>query len=391
MIRRAQIKFIAIIMSILLCVFAVISAVAYFIMLNTNERAIDRALNDTEQNFLLHGGENMQNNGLIAIITAAPNGELNYSVWFDQDAFNSDIAHSVIERAFQASYVSGSVDNIYYKITDKETHHVLVAADMSETMAIFSANVLKAFTYIIIIYFLLFLIVWRLSFSVFNPIREAFYKQKQFISNASHELKTPLTIISANADALKNSGEENCFIENIKSQTQRLDGLVADMLTLAKMDEGKNKILETTFNISDEILSSILPFDAVAFESGKTLTIDIEENLTYKGDVQSVKKLTNILLDNAIKHASNSGEIHVSLKKENGKIIFTVFNTGSSIPFEESDKVFERFYRGDQSRSRDSGGSGLGLSIAKSVADGNKWKIHAISRLNESMTITVTF
>ena len=97
------------------------------------------------------------------------------------------------------------------------------------------------------------------------------------------------------------------------------------------------------------------------------------------------------MLDNAVKHAAQNGIIKVSLKKENGKIILSVFNTGSNIPSHESNKVFERFYRGDASRSRESGGSGLGLSITKSIADANKWKISANSKLNESMTITVIF
>ena len=203
-------------------------------------------------------------------------------------------------------------------------------------------------------------------------------------------MKTPLTIISANADVIK-STDNNQWVQSIKTQTERLNDLVGDMLTLAKLDEDKPMLALVEFNLSEEIINSSLAFDALAFEKGQTINLDVEPNISYKGDIQSVKKIVNILLDNAVKHAVSRGEISLSLKKENGKIVFTVFNTGSNIPAQDSNRVFERFFRGDASRSRESGGSGLGLSIAKSIADVNKWKISAQSRYGESMTIKVIF
>ena len=170
-----------------------------------------------------------------------------------------------------------------------------------------------------------------------------------------------------------------------------MSALVGDMLTLAKMDEREKEILPLQFNLSDEIINCTLPFDAVAFEKGKSIDVDVEPDIIYKGDVNSVKNIVNIIIDNAVKHASVNGKILVKLKKENGKAIFTVFNAGSKVPDKDSNKVFERFYRPDDSRSRDSGGSGLGLAIAKGIADSNKWKITAKSVFNKSMTITIVF
>ena len=167
--------------------------------------------------------------------------------------------------------------------------------------------------------------------------------------------------------------------------------LVTDMLTLAKMDEGNINLSKMEFDLSSEITNTALPFDAVAFEKGRTIELDVCPEVKLSGDLQSLKTIVNILLDNAIKHSSENSTIYVKLKKENGKTVFSVENSGSSVPDEDSNKVFERFYRGDKSRSRDSGGSGLGLSIAKSIADANKWKISARSRLNESMVIKVIF
>ena len=390
MIRKAQIKFIAIMMSILLAVFGVIFLVSTYVLSTVNDRSIERTLDDTKNSFFSINSEYVAENSLIVFIDIKPNSPVAFVSHYDKKVFNESLIEKIVETALARPSQSGSIGNIYYNIAPLGNQQLLVASDMSEHMVLYRTSILNAFFIFLGIYFLLFLIVWRLSFNVFQPIREAFYKQKQFVSNASHELKTPIAIISANADALKQD-DDNHFINNIKSQTERLGVLVSDMLTLAKIDEGRVKSSLEEFNLSEEIVSNTLPFDAVAFEKQKTLILDVDDDITYKGDVDSVKKIVNILLDNAVKHADKNGEIKVSLKKENGKISLAVFNTGSNIPFHDSNKVFERFYRGDESRSRESGGSGLGLSIAKSIADANKWKISACSIPNESMTITVIF
>ena len=184
---------------------------------------------------------------------------------------------------------------------------------------------------------------------------------------------------------------ENKWLHNVKNQTERLGLIINDMLEMAKMDENLPTLIKEDFDLSEEIVGSSLPFDAVAFEKGKTLILDVQPNVKYKGDRQSVKKIINIVLDNAVKYASDDGIIKVSLVKKNNKITLSVFNTGSAVPESYANKVFERFYRIDNSRSRESGGSGLGLSIAKTIADANKWKISAVSRLDEYMIINVVF
>ena len=233
------------------------------------------------------------------------------------------------------------------------------------------------------------LIVWGLSAKVFEPIRYILAKQKQFISDASHELKTPVSIISANADVIKT--EDNAqYVDSIKKQVERLNFLVSDLLTLARLDEGNVKRITEKFNLSDEVTQVALPFDAVAFEKGKTLECDIDPELMYEGAKDDVKKILNILLDNAVKYAQDNGNIRLSLKKIGAKYELSVYNDGSLIPESDSEKIFERFYRGDASRSRESGGNGLGLSIAKSIATANKWNISAKSVYGKSMTITLT-
>ena len=232
------------------------------------------------------------------------------------------------------------------------------------------------------------ILVCKIADTVFKPINDTLLKQRQFVSDASHELRTPITVISANADVLGNL-IDNKYLDSIKSQTERLNLLVSDLLTLSKMDEGKLSIPKERFSLSQLINALVLPFEAVAFEKGKFLYLDNQNDIDYFGDSESVKLLVNILIDNAIKHSTKNATIKVSLKKDGTKILLEVYNDGSNIFDQDSDKVFERFYKGDKSRKHTDSGSGLGLCIAKNICDNNKWKITAKSKLNESFTITV--
>lgn len=390
MIRKAQAKFIAIIMAIIMSFFIIIFGASYIVLLNANQRAVDLELENLEQSFKqvisLNQEVTLTNGEIIATLNA---GE-HYQQWFDESVYSESQVIDVLSKISASTFNKGSIGNIFYCVHDYDLGQIIVAKDMSSQIASLRSNMLSVFIILLISYICLFGIVSALSSHVFNPLKESLVKQKQFISNASHELKTPLTIISANADILKQE-KPSPYVNSIKEQTERMNILVSDMLTLAKMDEGDKKIILTEFNLSDQILANALPFDALAFEKGKTLDIDVEFNIMYKGDIQCVKQLINILLDNAIKHSSKNALIQLNLKKENGKIILTVSNWGSNVPTCDSNKIFERFYRGDSSRSRESGGSGLGLAIAKSLADANKWKISAHSIPDKSMTITVVF
>ena len=158
------------------------------------------------------------------------------------------------------------------------------------------------------------------------------------------------------------------------------------MLDLAKMDEGRFKLSKETFNLSEIVTDIALSFDAVAYEKKKELIIDVAPSISANGDSASIKKIVTILLDNAIKHSSDNGQIKVSLiSNGENKVTLSVFNTGSFIPDDQANKVFERFYRGENSRNREYGGSGLGLSIAQGLSKANKWKLSAKSKLYESM------
>ncbi len=373
-------------MSILLGIFLVISSVATLILHNVNNRNIVHSLDEMVKSIPFTDKENAPTNAFI--LKFYDSSKTYDLIYVDNSTFTNEELSELINNISKRPKSSGRIDNVYYKYVEIRNENFLLALDASDRNSQLSETLVKMFLIFLIIYAFLLLIVYIFSFSVFEPIKEAFERQKQFVSNASHELKTPLTIISANADVLKQT-QDNQWLNNIKSQTERLEIIVTEMLEMAKIDETPIKTVKEEFNLSDEILQATLPFDSLAFEKGKMLELDVIPDVIYNGDRESVKKIVNILLDNAIKYSSIEGLIKVSLYKKNGKTILSVFNTGSAVPTNQANKIFERFYRFDNSRSRDTGGSGLGLSIAKGIATANKWKISAISKPNEHMIINV--
>lgn len=393
MIKKAQIKFICFTMALLFVIFSIIFGASYILLKNVNERGIIHNLEYVERDYKDTQGQISSNSSFVAKVSkdldsTNPIIEITKS---SQSIFSDQDIERIVKVIISDGYKSGSVGQVYYKIESSAFDNIIIASNVRDILQEFRNNVLNSLSILLLIYILLTIVVVIWSFNVFTPIQDAFLKQKQFISNASHELKTPLTIISANAEIIKNT-DNSQWVENINSQTERMNLLVNDLLTLAKIDEQKVPLSTLEFNLSEVIVNATLAFDAVAFEKGKNLILNVQDNIQYKGDLQSVKNIVNILIDNAIKHAQKGGEIIVTLKKENNKISFTVFNTGSNVPDSQASKVFERFYRADPSRSRESGGgSGLGLSIAKGIADNNKWKISAVSKLNQYMVITVIF
>ncbi|MBO7345858.1 MAG: HAMP domain-containing histidine kinase [Clostridia bacterium] len=392
MIKRAQIRFIALTMSILFFVFGVLFLGTSIIFRIGNDKNIERTLDETYYDYYFLGKTDLRNSLIVKFaFDPSSNGYVRTTISLDEQTFSQENSQRILDVALKSNYVKGKTGTFYYKIYESDNSYFIVVNDCSEIYDSYSTALLSVFIILLTAFAILFIIVYLLSFRIFRPIKDSFYNQKRFISNASHELKTPLAIISANTDVLEQDSD-NQWINNIKSQTARMSNLVEDMLSLAKMDEGTTKLKMEKFNLSDEIFNASLPFEVLAFEKGKKLLINVEPNIIYNGNKACVNQLVNILLDNAVKHSDRNGEILIELKKEKNKnFVLTVFNTGSEVPDQQSNKVFERFYRADSSRSRETGGSGLGMSIAKSVADLNKWKISAISKQNESMTIIVVF
>lgn len=228
-----------------------------------------------------------------------------------------------------------------------------------------------------------YLTIWLIK-----PVKESFDKQKQFIADASHELKTPLSVIVASSEAIDIDEKNSKWLKNIEYETNRMSLLISKLLSLAKSEQMESVTLINN-NLSKIVELSLLTFEGRAYEKDIKLNYDIEDNIFMLMDEDSIKELVEILLDNAIKHSKKKGTINISLKRD-GQITLLVQNEGEAIPKGEEEKIFERFYRVDKARNRKDNRYGLGLAIAKNIVLLHKGKIKA-SSMNGITTFQVTF
>lgn len=226
---------------------------------------------------------------------------------------------------------------------------------------------------------IIIVVALRITDWIIKPVVESFNKQKQFIADASHELKTPIAVIMANAEALENEPNEKKWLNNIRSESERMNDLITDLLDLAKLENGTIKENYQKENLSKIVERSLLTFESLMFENKIKLTYNIEESINLNCNINQIKQLIAILLDNAIQHSKKNGEINVILEKEKNEIVLKVKNKGEEIPKEMQEKIFERFYRVDESRNRDNNRYGLGLAIAKNIVVNHNGKIYVQS------------
>lgn len=237
----------------------------------------------------------------------------------------------------------------------------------------------------------IFVLVIFLSRFMVKPVETAFDKQKQFIADASHELKTPLTIITTNAEVLSSDIGDNKWLNHILSQTTRMNTLIKNLLELAKLDSYIQSVDFAEFDMGKAVQNTALSFESMAYEYGKKYEINMDENIRMTGNENNIRQLTTILLDNAFKYSNEKGSVFIELHQHGDKKILTIENTGKGIPKEDQQRIFERFYRSDSSRSRESGGYGLGLAIAASIAEVHKGHICVKSDGQTYTRFTVIF
>ncbi|MDR2043216.1 MAG: HAMP domain-containing histidine kinase [Clostridium sp.] len=313
--------------------------------------------------------------------------ESNYEMMFD---FADVDAAEYIDSVSKSGETSGRVDSFTYLSEEKSYGKMIAFAERSVEIGLLTRLTEWSLVTAGISCALLLLLSFLLSKWMVAPIKNAFAKQRRFVSDANHELKTPLTIISANVDVLQNEVGDNTWIAHIRTQLIRMNKLIHHLLTLSKAEDAAPEMIHAKFDLSKAMLSTALEFESHAFEENKEYTCEIQNRITYTGDEERLKQLLGILIDNAITHSGKQSKIKVSLKMEAGRPRLSVYNTGMGIKESERDKIFDRFYRSDDSRARETGGYGLGLSIAKAIVDAHKGKIRIIGEHGKWVEFVVT-
>ena len=267
----------------------------------------------------------------------------------------------------------GTDDNLAFYTTDKGGYTLVTFMDNT----VINESALTLFRYTLIFggvaLVLFFFLSVFLARKIVNPLEESYQKQKQFISDAGHELKTPVSVVSANAELLSREIGDNQWLQNIQYENERMGMLVGQLLDLARTENAKPQMEYVDF--SRLTGGEALPFEGVSFEQGLQLNTNIASGLFVNGNSTQLKQLVSILLDNAVRHGKDGKDIWLNLAREHGSARLSVINVGKEISAEHKAKLFERFYRVDGARNGEDKHYGLGLAIAKSIVDVHKGKI----------------
>lgn len=304
-------------------------------------------------------------------------------------AIHEEDAKELAKAIFETQSEKGFQDVYRYRRIDTDGGSIMIFLDCRQELTAFRTLMFTSAAVSVLGLLAVFILVLIFSKLVFRPVAESYEKQKQFITDASHEIKTPLTIIDANTEVLEMENGENQWTKSTRNQVKRLAALTQQLITLSRLDEEGIVEEKMEFSLSDAVLESVQPFEALAITQGKTMYIQIEEDIRLWGQEKSIRQMVGILLDNAVKYTSDEGEIRVCLKRKGKKSQLMVWNQADEIPKGRLDILLERFYRLDTSRNSETGGSGIGLSVAQAIVLSHKGKLSLYSEDGKSLLVTV--
>ncbi|MGI5960008.1 MAG: sensor histidine kinase [Massiliimalia sp.] len=304
-------------------------------------------------------------------------------------AVDTSTAIDYAQTVAKSNRLKGFVDDYRYLVYFVGTERHIIFLDCGRDMGSFRTFLFTSAGVGVAGLLAVLLLLIILSGRIVKPFSENYEKQKRFITDAGHELKTPLTIIDADAEVLEMDLGENEWLSDIQNQTKRLAQLTNSLILLSRMEE-MPQIEKIEFPISDIAEEAVEGFQALAKTQNKILTSHVQPMLSLCGDEKAIRQLITILLDNALKYSNDGGRIDLTLEKQKNTIRLSVFNTTPFIEKASLPHLFDRFYRTDQSRNSRTGGYGLGLSIAAAIVNTHKGKIWAVTQDEKSLTITVS-
>lgn len=391
MIRRLRVKFVAICMALVTAILAVVF-ISVYVSMQRNVEDLSRQV--------LHQVLEWDGRGFSRpkIGLDVPGGDRLLLPYFTVEVWggnayvtggtyaeleDSDTLQAILSDCLTQSRQEGTLDRygLRYLRQENGLYQRIAFVDMSMETSVLR-NMMGPYLLIALVSMVLLLgVSLVLSYWATRPVEQAWKQQRQFLSDASHELKTPLTVILSNAELLEGAELEARparWTDNIHTEGLRMKHLVEEMLTLARADNLVQTAEFTPVSLSDTAADCVLAFEPVAFEAGKGLEYDIAPELSVLGDRDKLYRLISILLDNAIKYGAEGGTVRLTLEQRDRQARLTVSNPGQPISPEQLSHLFERFYRADTSRGEKSG-FGLGLSIAQTIAREHKGPLKAES------------
>ena len=304
-------------------------------------------------------------------------------------AIDSETAEQYAETVLQRGKNTGFLGDYRYLVSQKGGETRIIFLDCGRSLDGVRTTLLSSFGMTALALLGVFVLLLFLSGRMVKPLAESYEKQRQFITDAGHEIKTPLTIIGADADLLELELGENEWLADIRRQTQRLTDLTRDLIYLSRMDEEKPELQFVEFPVSDVVEETAQSFLALAKQQGKHLELSIQSMLSLVGSEKDLRQLTSILLDNALKYAAPGSTVSLRLEKDAKCLRLSVRNAiDQPMSRENISRLFDRFYRTDASRNSATGGNGLGLAIAKGIVSNHRGKIRAESPEPHTLVIT---
>lgn len=304
-------------------------------------------------------------------------------------AIDTKTAQEYARQVMDSSRQSGFISDYRYVKHTTENQTLIIFLDCNRNLSTFRNFLMMSLLVSAAGVLAVFLLVILLSKKIVRPFAESYEKQKRFITDAGHELKTPLTIIDADAAVLEMESGENEWLKDIQKQTKRLKDLTNDLIYLSKMEESQNNLQMVEFPVSDIAAETVQSFQSLAKTQNKIFQTDIEPMLSYYGDIKNIQRLFSILLDNALKYSDEGGRISFAMHKRGKNIYINVFNTTQLIEQDQIPHLFDRFYRVDESRNSQTAGYGIGLSLARAVVTAHKGRITAASQDGKSLSVTI--